>query len=282
MATCADDTPSDYDHEKPNHIILWLDVEIGDPTKYLALKKSFSSNTDPLAQTWTMFTDRDIDRLLQVNEAQIVRFEGVVFLLQAFQTEEACLEAFEIHQDKRIFFITSGSLGRYAVPQIIARFRRVFIDPITNESYSSIFVFCHDIARQMDWADDYLEYLQMFNFDSELLERMIRDVAEYFIERSARLRQDQNYSGAKQRLQWGKKLRTQYDKMIQGFNTDDPTAVVRSERMRQIDILLGEIEQLYADQEREKWKAKFEQNRMYPDEKRSDDDDDTKCSEPCG
>ena len=283
MATCADDTPTDYDHEKPNHMILWLDAGIGDPTKYIELKKAFSSNTDPRAQTWKMFNDQDIDKLLRADEAMIVRFEGVVFLLQAFQNEGDCLKAFEKHQDKRIFFITSGSLGRDAVPKIIEQYRPVFTDPITSKGYPSIYVFCHNIAWQMEWAEDYLEYLQMFNFDSELLERMTRDIAEYFIERGARLRQEENFWGARQRLHWAKKLWYQYDKMLQQIGTDNPRTVVPSQRAKDIDILIAEVEQLHADQQREEWEAKFTRNQSYPDEKRLDEsDDDTKGGEPCG
>ena len=281
MATCPDDTPADYDHEKPNHMILWLDVGIGDPTKYIDLKKAFSSNTDPRAQTWTTFNDQDIDRLLRAEEAMVVKFEGVVFLLQAFQNEEDCLEAFERYQHKRIFFITSGSLGQEAVPRIIKQFRHVFTDPITDEGYPSIYIFCHNIRLQMDWIkEDYLQYLQTFNFDSELLERMTRDIAEYFIERGARLRQANDLMGARQRLHWAKKLWYQYDKMFQKIGMDNAREVVPSQRAREIDGLIAEVEQLYADQQRTEWEEKYKYYQSYPDEKRSDDD--TQSAEPCG
>lgn len=281
-AQSPDDTPIDHDSEKPNHMILWLDVGIGDPTKYIDLKKAFSSNTDPRAQTWKMFNDMDVDRLLRTDEPTVVTFEGVIFLLQAFQNETDCLNAFERHQDKRIFFITSGSLGREAVPKIIAKYRHVFTDPISDRSYPSMYVFCHSIELQMDWAGDYLQYLQMFNFDSELLERMTRDIAEYFIERSERLRRDDDFQGALQRLHWSKKLWHQYDKMKQKISSDNPRQVVPSQRARDVDELLAELERLHKQQQRALWLERQNQNQLYPDERiLNEDDDDVKPAETC-
>jgi hypothetical protein len=53
MAINASDNvlPIDLDYGAPNHIIIWLDDHIGDPTKYIELKKSFSSSIDPRSQT---------------------------------------------------------------------------------------------------------------------------------------------------------------------------------------------------------------------------------------
>ncbi|CAF4439984.1 unnamed protein product, partial [Rotaria sp. Silwood2] len=37
--------------ENPNHMIIWLDVGIGDPNKYQHLKGAFSTRTDPKNET---------------------------------------------------------------------------------------------------------------------------------------------------------------------------------------------------------------------------------------
>ncbi len=242
MAIPADDTPENQDPEKPNHMIFWLDLNIGKPNEYVHLKKAFAINTDPTAQTWTMLKDNEYDKMIAAGDAVTVTFEGVVFLLQAFNNENDCLEAFEQNQDKRIFFITSGSLGESAVPKIIEQYRHIFTDPITNDPYASVYVFCHNIEYQMTWAMECIEYVQIFNFDSELLERMTRDIAEYFIERSERLRQGDDLKGARQRLHWAKKLWHQYDKMQQQIVTDDPRAVRLSQRMIKINALIADIE----------------------------------------
>ena len=242
MARYPNEMPADHDPEKPSHMIFWLDVTIGDPNEYKHLKKAFGSNTDPRHETWTMLTDRDYDIMLAAEDATTVNFGGVVFLLQAFNNEDACLRAFEQNQDKHIFFITSGSMGRDAVPKIIERYRNVFTDPITNKPFRSVYVFCHDIALHLEWGMDYLEYIQMFNFDSELLERMTRDIAEYFIERCEQIRKSNDLKEALRRLHWAKRLWHQYDKMQQQIDTDNPRPVRETQRMKEINAMIEEIE----------------------------------------
>ncbi|CAF2791818.1 unnamed protein product [Rotaria sp. Silwood2] len=244
MSQPALDIPSNHDPEKPNHMIFWLDASIGSSAEYLHLKKAFASNTDPRYETWTMLTDRDYDNLLVATEAQEVKFKGVRFLLQAFTKVEDCLEAFEKNQDKRIFFITSGQLGRHIVPKIIQQYRHIFTDLITDQPYSSIYVFCHDFEGNANWAIEYIEYIQIFDFDADLLERMTLDISKYFIERGKRLRQDNNLEGALQRLRWAKKLCHQHDKIEQQISTDNPRSVQESQTMKNINGLIEEIEKI--------------------------------------
>jgi hypothetical protein len=190
-----------------------------------------------------MLTARDFENLLVASEPQAVMFEGVLFLLQAFDDEDKCFEAFEKYQEKRIFFISSGQMGKKVVPRILERYPRIFTDLITDRPYPSIYVFCHNIEWNLEWAMEYIEYIQMFNFDSELLERLTRDIAEYFIERYERMRQDNNLKGALQRLHWAKRLWHQYDKMQQQIPAEDFGRVVReSERMKQINLWIEQID----------------------------------------
>jgi hypothetical protein len=107
-------------------MIFWLDRHIGNPHEYIHLKNSFGSNTDPLSLSWTMLTDNDYDTMISCGDTATVTFEGIKFLLQAFNNEDACLAAFEQNQDKRIFFITSGSMGREVVPKVIERYRHIY------------------------------------------------------------------------------------------------------------------------------------------------------------
>lgn len=236
------ESPTNHRFEEPNHMIIWLDATIGDPAEYIHLKKAFASNTDPRAQTWIMLKDKDYVHIIEENSAVSVQFEGVKFLFQAFNNEDDCLKAFEENQDKRIFFITSGPMGKKIVPRIIERYPRIFTDLITDEPYPSIYVFCHNIANNMGWAMDYIGYIQMFNFDSELLERLTRDIAEYFIERSKRLHKDGKLKDARRRLHWAKKLWHQYDKMQQPIGTDDLQPVRETSEMRQINEKIKKIE----------------------------------------
>jgi len=282
MGSLVRDTPADHDPEKPNHMIIWLDKTIGEPKEYVHLKKAFGSNTDPRCETWTMLTDKDYDDLIQAGDAIMVTFEGVVFLLQAFTNEEDCLKAFEQNQDKRIFFITSGSMGRHAVRKIIERYRHVFTDLITNIAYPSVYVFCHNIEWQMDWVGDYLDYIQTFSFDSELLERMTRDIAEYFIElgRGIQLREGNALKVALQRLNWAKKLWYQYDKMQQQIATGDTRPVRVSQRMIEIDELIAEVEALILQVEAPIAEAETESSDKPSNDENASSDDEGKGCEP--
>lgn len=278
MATpiCPEDKPSDYDPEKPNHIIFWLDVTIGKPNEYKHLKQAFGSNTDPRCETWTMLNDGDYINMIADNIAVPVTFGGVQFLLYAFDNEKDCLNAFEKHQDKRIFFITSGSLGQSIIPKVIEQYRHVFTDRITDKAYSSIYIFCHNIELHMHWVMDYVDYVQMFNFDSEVLERMTRDIADYFVERGKRLRQDNDLEGALQRLYWAKRLWYQYQKMQRQSSisastnsstttpTDRDQPIMETKETKEIEQLIEEIEQ----EQREK---------PSDDENENNDDDENKC-----
>ena len=141
MATSipGNDPTSNQDLEKPNHMIIWLNQHIGKRGECSHLKQAFAINIDPRHETWIMLNDHDYDRLRVTGDEMIVEFNGVKVLLHASDNEDACVEAFKRNQDKRIFFITSGSMGKTAVPRIIERYRNVFTDSTTNEAYSSVY-----------------------------------------------------------------------------------------------------------------------------------------------
>jgi len=201
--------------DTPNHMIIWLDLGIGDPTRYQQLKQAFSSTADPKNETPVKLVDKDYDEILRVVGPWTVNFEGVRFLLAAFTNTERCIECFAQNQHKRIFFITSGSMGEAVVPIILDRFPRTFIDPVTDEPYTSIYVFCHSIEQQRDWALNYRDYIQIFNFDADLLARMIRDIADNFVTESNRLLDEDppNNSAAYHRLSWAHELYQRYAKL---------------------------------------------------------------------
>ncbi|CAF3610085.1 unnamed protein product [Rotaria sp. Silwood1] len=233
-----------YDTQKPNHMILWLDASIGDPKKYTQLKKAFGSNIDPCCENPIMLNDKDYDAILAAHNPVTVTFGGALFLLQAFTNAGDCLNAFEENQDKCIFFITSGRLGEIVVPQIIEHYRHIFTDRITNEPCHSIYVFCHSIELNADWAMDYREYIQMFDFDADLLERMTSDISKYFIERGSRLRRDNNLESALQHLHWAKRLWLQHEKIKEIKPTDVFRCVQESEKMKEINGLIAETESM--------------------------------------
>jgi hypothetical protein len=201
--------------DDPDHMIIWLDMHIGDPNEYQHLKTSFASTLDPKNETPAKLIDRDYDTILHEEGPRHVMFEGVRFLLAAFANVERCIECFERNQHKRILFITSGSMGKLAVPRILERFRHTFTDPVTDESYMSMYVFCHNIEYQMHWALEFSDYIQIFNHEVDLLVRMLRDIAEYYVIQGKRLFDEDppNNAAAKHRLSWAYELYQRYSTM---------------------------------------------------------------------
>ena len=200
--------------EIPNHMIVWLDQYIGQPGHCQPLKDAFSSTTDPNHTIpIRLFNEDDLEISRTVGEQ--FNFEGVNFLLAAFKNIEHCVEFLEQHQNKRIFFITSGSMGRSAVPLIMYKCKNIFTDPVTNKPYPSIYVYCYNIENQLDWLIDYTVYIQVFTFDEDLLVRMIRDIADYFVVEGKRLIEADppNYPAAYNRLSWAHTLYERYSKM---------------------------------------------------------------------
>jgi hypothetical protein len=175
------------DEEIPNHMIVWLDQSIGNADAYIHLKMAFSSIADPKNETPVKLIDKDYDDLLRTTGPTSVNFEGVKILLAAFTNAERCVAFMQANQDKRIFFITSGQMGRPTVRSIMCNCPNLFTDPVTNEAYPFIYVFCHAIELNMDWIPEYNEYIQAFTFDADLLVRMIRDIAAYFVTDAKRL-----------------------------------------------------------------------------------------------
>jgi len=201
--------------EDPDHMIIWLDLHIGNHDKCIHLKQAFSTTADPKNETPVKLVDTDYDEILRNVGPTCVIFEGVRFLLAAFTNVEHCIQCFEQNQHKRIFFITSGSMGEAAVPIILNRFGQIFTDPETDEPYQSIYVFCHNIEYQMHWALEHSEYIQIFNHDADLLVRMIRDMADYFLMIGRRLLAEDppNNAAAYHRLSWAHELYQRYSKM---------------------------------------------------------------------
>jgi len=274
MATSETGRIPNQDICEPNHIILWLDVTIGNPDEYKHLKRAFATNVDPRVKLPTPLTSRDIQNLLGANQPQTVFFEGVEILLQVFDEQDKCFEAFKQHSDKRIYFITSGQLGQKIVPEIFKDNPDAFNDPITHEPCPSIYVFCHNIKLNMPWAMEFIEYIQMFNFDSELLERLVRDIATYFLSRARRMMTEPNLQvETLQRLHWAKRLWHQYDKMLQQIPSDSFRPVKESTKMKEINDLIQQVEPTPVSLET------FHQQMLEKFDNQGDDDDDKVAEE---
>ncbi|CAF0774044.1 unnamed protein product [Adineta ricciae] len=208
------DATMPYEND-PTHLLIWLDRKIGDHSRYQHLKKSFSTIADPTNETPVELRDADYDDVLRAEGPLPINFEGVQFLLAVFRTVDPCIECFERNQNRRIYFIVSGVLGEEIVPILLQRFPNIFINRITGKTYHSIYIYCHDIKLQMNWAINYTDYIQIFDFDADVLSRLVRDIADSFTEEGERLFNEnpRKNAAAKHRLMCAHILYQRYTKM---------------------------------------------------------------------
>lgn len=159
----------------PNFIIIWLDQYIGLLRTHLELKTTVSEQLDPEKVLPTSPSEKNIDMLIQFHENIEENFKRIPKNLQMFSEVNECLKCIEEnYKIKKIFFITSGSMGKLIAGDIIQKY----------SALEKIYVFCGYYKAHVEWADDCLDNgieCIMNNFHTDLLARLLRDVAEYFI-----------------------------------------------------------------------------------------------------
>jgi hypothetical protein len=160
----------------PNYIIIWLDQYFGLMGTHEQFKCSLNEQTNPNSNFPTPPEPSEIDRLIQSHAMLQRSFENVPQNLKVFAEPLACLQCINqsLQERKKIFFITSGSMGGIIAQDIINKY----------SSLKTIYVFCGYYQAHVGWANDCLDndiYCIMLNHQTDLLVRLLRDVAEYFI-----------------------------------------------------------------------------------------------------
>ncbi len=183
--------------DKFNHMIVWLDQNIASPDCCKLLKKAFATTTNPEDKILTSIDELDISNLIRDNSTyEESSFFEIPFNFKLFSHVEPCLTfLLENAGKKRIFFITSGSLGEDIVPRILTDHQEIFKDEKTGKFYEdSIYIFCADMVKHGQWAIDYidLDCIKMENDDQSILARLTRDIAKYFISQGKEFLQNKN------------------------------------------------------------------------------------------
>lgn len=160
----------------PNHIIIWLDQHIGQLESNKQLKIGVSEQVDPEKRLPESPFDKNINDLIQFKINMDQSFENIPKNLKAFSNQNECLQCIgeSLNNNKEIFFITSGTMGKDIAPEIMKNY----------PSLKTIYVFCGYYKAHLEWVDDCLDQgisCLMYDFHTDLLVRLLRDVAEYFI-----------------------------------------------------------------------------------------------------
>ena len=147
--------------------IIWCDVSFENQNAYLSMKDEFIETT-----TATVRKPMDpIDMAIFSDGKEELRSNNVPLI--TVPTIDDALREIEKHKNDNIFIICSGSLGRILVPEIVSQFSLVH----------HFYIYTHNIVLQLEWADEYpVKMVKMFNFPTDLLLRLTRDIAAHFIE----------------------------------------------------------------------------------------------------
>ena len=140
--------------------IIWLDAYIGQDGQCHPFKRDFQT-TLQLAATVPPDSINALIFTLEQNAAP----------LSFAHTPAQAATLIEKHHDKRIIFISSGSLGRPMIPFITAVYTHVY----------RFYFFCLNIKKYVDFAMDYLVCLQLFDHETDLLVRLARDISSDII-----------------------------------------------------------------------------------------------------
>lgn len=201
----------------PNHMIIWLDKHIGQPDYCVLLKSSFFIAMDPTTDSFERNLNQDdIDRSIRFDASLRVRLNEVEFIFQAFDDIEKCYEAIEKNQNKRIFFITSGSKGKIIVPSLVTLY------PGTFPSDNPIFIFCanllmrtvSDVVPTNSWLQEFVEHVLPFDHEDELLARMTREIGNYFATEAQRLTDNNQLNKADQYQGWSQRMLRRHAALI--------------------------------------------------------------------
>ena len=186
--------------------ILWLDAHIGAPGQCARLRSRFQGDLAPAAANFDVPMD-PIDQLI----GSIQEFAAPI----TFKSEiPAMLELIEqrAHEQAKLIFITSGSLGKQIIPTIRERGWRIHL----------YYIFCGDIDSHSEWALDLLDAgvgIQIFDFELNLLIRLARDLSSKMIEQGNAVFND-NPRGA---LLYFECARTLAEKAVERDTPSNPT-----------------------------------------------------------
>ena len=139
---------------------IWLDAYIGRDNEYDLFKKKFSQALEPT----TVMPPDQIDSLIcALNE------NAAPFLFA--DTISKALFLIREHRDKRICFISSGSLGEQIIPYITRTYPQV----------QEFYIFCAFPANYFDLVVENEPHLQIFTSELDLLVRLTRDISTRII-----------------------------------------------------------------------------------------------------
>lgn len=145
-------------------LIIWCDISFATDQSYTPMKDEFIA-----AARATSIEELRVSQSI-IDEASEQFRSNAAPLITVTNVDDA-LKLIKRNQDKKIFVISSGSVGRCLVPKIRDQYHQVL----------DFYIFAHNINLHMDWVDQYLDYVNLFDHPTDVLIRLTRDISNYFI-----------------------------------------------------------------------------------------------------
>lgn len=150
----------------PQIVIIWCDITFENEHSYKSMKDDFSTTTAAAPKTEL----ESINKIIAHSDKEKICSNNVSLI--TVQTVDEAMKKIEENNKKKTFVIASGSVGRHLVPAIIYK------HPHVHDFY----IFAHNITLHLDWGERYRRVVKMFDFPTDLLIRVTRDIASYLIE----------------------------------------------------------------------------------------------------
>ncbi|CAF0880510.1 unnamed protein product [Didymodactylos carnosus] len=185
-----------------NHQTVWLDADIGDPKNHIEFKNLFHKLIQPLetilpTKDHPQYNETEIDIPIMEDEKYITQLKQSVYNLILFKDSEDCFKFIETNPNKKIFLITSGSLGSSIVPRI-AHFPQI----------EGVFIFCFNQDRHYKWAVDFCEIIlsDLLIHHDDLLFHLTKNVGKCLESKGDTHIQNNETFKAQNCFAWTKKL----------------------------------------------------------------------------
>ena len=179
-----------------DHITVWVDKYIGEDEEYDGFKKKFHDHIQVLQSNNFREQEIDDESMLCTDQKMLKTLGDQVYCLKYFSTPEAGLSYILSNPAKKVFFISSGTIGKLMVPEI-SKLPQI----------QGIYIFCGDISKHTEWAADYIENISaMLVHQDDLLTRLTRDIGAYVEKKGDHYKNNSDTLQARNCYSWAKKL----------------------------------------------------------------------------
>lgn len=178
-----------------DHITVWVDTHIGKEGEYADFKEKFDK-LQVLKSSLNEQNTVDDESMIYADQKMLANLRNDCYCLKYFSEIPKAVEYIRQHPEKRIFFVSSGSIGKEIVPQIY-----------DLPQIQGIYIFCGNISAHVEWASEYIDNITaMLEHQDNLLTRLSRDIADYLQAKGDEYKQKNSYIAARNCYSWALKL----------------------------------------------------------------------------